>query len=95
MTAGVQLGLQLKQTGMTRAARKRNADLELARNFLVRLAMQRPGREVSADDVSGFELGNAAGSLFAEKLIWKWSGKFVPSAIPSNRCRYIRTWILL
>jgi hypothetical protein len=85
-------GKQLKLRGMTLAAAKRNADLEWARAHLVKLAMSRPSREVSADDAAGFKLGNAAGSLF-KCPEWLFV-RFKLSETESRRCGVQRIWRL-
>lgn len=93
MSTGVQLGLKLKQAGMSLAAAKRSADLEEARTFLVQVAMKRPDREVSADWVTGWKLGNAAGSLFKSEE-WVFTGRWRPSTAPTRHSAYVRIWRL-
>lgn len=86
-------GTQLKLRGMTLAAAKRNADLECARAYLVKLAQSRPDRLVSAEDAVQFNLGNAAGSLF-KCPEWEWAGRFKESTVKSRHCGLIRLWRL-
>lgn len=89
-----------KAGGMSLAADNRRELLGHARAVAVRIALSRPDRCVSADDVqralheqgvSVFALGNAAGSLFAGKA-WEWTGRFIKSERVHAHRNLIRVW---
>lgn len=86
-------GTQLKLAGMSLAAEKRSADLQEARAYLVKLAISRSDRCVSAEDVARWQLGNAAGSLFRGEE-WAWAGYFKESNSISRHSGAIRVWKL-
>lgn len=59
--------------------------------------------EVTIDDVYGWmkmcglpesSLGPAAGSIFRDKSVWEFTGKWVRSSRVSNHARMIRVWRL-
>jgi hypothetical protein len=89
-----------KVAGMGRAAESRASLLDLARPIAVYIALSRPTREVTADDVqrglvelgySPHALGNAAGSLFKGKE-WEWTGKFIKSERVHSHSNLLRVW---
>lgn len=89
-----------KDAGMSLAANNRRELLEHARRVAVRIALSRPDRCVSADDVqralhesgvSVFALGNAAGSLFAGKA-WEWTGRWLKSERKHAHSNPLRVW---
>lgn len=90
-----------KREGMRVSAGVRKHVLKLARSFAKRIAISKPGRLVTADDVQeelilhGYEphiLGNAAGSIFNDGA-WQRIG-MVKSKRVSNHARWIAQWRL-
>lgn len=85
---------QLASEGIQRA-------LEAASSVLIASALARlrelciSRRSINADDLSDFQLGNAAGAVFRLAVKNKWirfSGQFIPSSTPSAHGRMIRLW---
>ena len=95
-----ELGLQLKEEGMKKAADGRPFLLEVARDTAWMIAIERG--EVTSDDVAemmednGYfwsDLGNARGSVFVGKE-WKFTGRYKKSTRPSAHARDIKIWEL-
>ncbi len=93
-------GERLRVRGMELASRRGYEQLYRARLLAIRIAQNRPSREVTADDVgrvlkrSGYPcLGPAAGSLFKTNE-WEFTGRFVKSARTKNHSRLLRVWRL-
>ena len=93
-------GGELKDEGMARAAAGRASLLAYARGLAVEIAMARPDRCVTADDVqaalaergvSVHALGNAAGALFAGGA-WEWTGRWVKSRRAHAHHNPLRVW---
>lgn len=91
-------GERQKQEGMDRAADNRAARLAIAREVARKLAVKRPTRSITADDVGRYmkdnnlgELGPAAGSLFKTKD-WEWTGERRNSRRVSNHSRELKVW---
>ena len=96
------LGLALKREGIERASEGRSDALALGRAYAKKVALSRPDRLVSADDVTfafvraGLPadlLGPAAGALFKTPE-FEFSGKWMPSNRTSNHGRMNRLWRL-
>ena len=93
------LGEKLKEEGMDAAAQGKRQVLEYAQLIAIELAKADPNRECDADQVqniirkSGYELGNAAGSIFKGGK-WVCVG-FKKSERPQNHARLVRVWRLL
>jgi len=93
-------GQRLKNEGIKRAANNPVRPLDHAKAFAREAALQRG--EVTADDVykafiaRGMDytsLGNAAGAIFRGRE-WVFTGKWLPSARPSNHAHMNRVWRL-
>ncbi len=91
-----------KVDGMASAAESRVDILDVARKLARGIALTRPDRTCTADDVaralvaegfSVYALGNAAGSLFKGDE-WTWSGRFVQSERRHAHRNLLRVWIL-
>lgn len=89
-----------KRAGMLQAAERKEALLAFARRLAVEIALSRPSREVTADDVqaalvsrgiSERALGNAAGSLFAGDA-WRWTGRWEMSRRVHAHRNPLRVW---
>jgi hypothetical protein len=88
------------QAGMALAAANNGQVLEFAKKYAVELG--RKQTFVTADDVQrvliekGFrehDLGNAAGSVFKNRKLWRWDGiRTVKSERVSSHGRLIRVW---
>ena len=92
---------KLRDAGKDRAATERRELLWRAQNLAVNTA--RIWGVVTADCVyermaalklHPERLRNAAGSIFADKTVWEWTGEWRQSTRVSNRGRYIRVWRL-
>lgn len=90
-----------KNQGMAQAAENKRSLLEYARKIAVELAKVRG--IITADDVqmelhrrgiSIRALGSAAGSLFADKKVWQWTGDFVKSKRTHSHSNLLRAWRL-
>lgn len=88
-----------KEAGMARAADGRRDLLEYARRTAVGIALSRPDRTCTADDVQRLlheqgvgvhALGNAAGSLFRGG--WEWTGRWVKSERKHAHANLLRVW---
>jgi len=94
-------GEQKKAEGMSLAASNRSNLLGFARKVARDIALLRPDRTASADDVGRAlrrqgitqSLGNAAGSLFRGRE-WIFTGKRIKSKRVSNHAREIKVWRL-
>jgi hypothetical protein len=90
---------RLKHEGMRSAANAKKAQLRLARDIAVRIALTRDDFTCHADLVQsvliemGINLGNAAGSIFTQKD-WQFTGEFVKSKRVSNHASIRRVWKL-
>ncbi|NIN68083.1 MAG: hypothetical protein GTO63_25930 [Anaerolineae bacterium] len=94
------LGTMLKEEGKARAAKAKNPLLVMAQKLAVEIALSRPSRHISADDVqealskqgvSVHALGNAAGSIFRGSQ-WKWTGQWVYSGRAHAHRNPLRVW---
>jgi hypothetical protein len=94
------LAREARDGGLEKAAEKRRELLDLARE--IALDVVRREGVVSADEVQAelirrghtpAELGNAAGSIFAEDH-WEFTGRWRESQRVSNHARSIRVWRL-
>lgn len=89
-----------KLDGMARAAGSRPSLLAFARGLAVGIALSRPDRTCTADDVqralaergvSLFALGNSAGALFVGGD-WRWTGGRVKSERRHAHANEIKVW---
>lgn len=93
-------GEQLKEQGIDRAVSVRQAEVAMARQIAVDMALASPNRRITADHVQsvlkrrGIDLGNAAGAIFKGKN-WRWTGECVQSSRVSNHSRILRVWELV
>lgn len=87
-----------KREGMKRAIR--SEELEIARAIAESLAQTGP---ISMDDVMrelirqgyGIDfLGNSAGSVFADRKKWEWTGELIKSSRVRSHQNLLRTWKL-
>jgi len=91
-------GERLKQRGMALAAGNNKMQLELAR--LIAAQLGRAKKFITADDVGRIlkhsydieSLGPSAGSLFAVKADWRWTGRRMKSSRKSNHRRELKIW---
>lgn len=92
-------GIELKQEGIDRAKRAKKEMVAAARRHLVEVAITRHDLRVTADDarqwadLRGLSLGNAAGSLFAQRW-WIDTGDREASSYASNHAHANRVWRL-
>jgi hypothetical protein len=92
-------GLALKEIGMNLAADSKSANLTLAKEIAIQIALKDPNQECNIDLVQmivipmGIVLGNSAGSVFKDKR-WEFSGKWIPSSRISNHGHSVRVWRL-
>lgn len=92
-------GKHRKEEGVSLASNNRKAILQQARKCAKLIAISRPSRTVTADDVQKAllaagrtpgELGNAAGGIFRGKM-WEYAG-VEKSARSTNNSRRICVW---
>ena len=92
-------GEHLKDHGIDRASRSREALVQEARAIAIRIARTRG--EVTYDDVyiemlkRGLQpehIGNAAGSIFRDPQIFSFTGRWAKSTRISNHARVNRVW---
>lgn len=85
--------------GIARAEQNNNMVFDLAKQRAIELGRKQGA--VTADDVQAaliadglteFDLGNAAGSVFRNRKLWRWEGKTVKSARVSRHASLIRVW---
>lgn len=95
-------GELLKAQGMARAAVNRAGLVDLARQIAVKVALSRPSREFTADDIqegiiaAGYSdraLGPAAGAVFLDKR-FESTGRLEPSRRACNHRHCNRVWRL-
>lgn len=93
-------GERRKEEGMGLAASSKQELLDFARCLAVEIALSRPDRTCTADDVqlalhargiSIFSLGNAAGSLFRGKH-WEFTQRWIKSERTHSHRNDIRIW---
>lgn len=91
---------RLKERGMELAAAAKQPLLTLARIGAAEIARRRDSRCVTADDVQQFlvdegldegSLGNAAGSVFKDRTVWKFEG-YEKSKRELAHARVIAVW---
>jgi hypothetical protein len=96
----VTTGTQLKLEGLEKAASRHAVDLRRAQQIAELIAGF--GKPITSDDVRwafyehqgrDLKIGNAIGSLFANKKKWEWVGR-VKSARVSSHARYVSQWRL-
>lgn len=87
------------EQGIAQAAENKSSLLEFAKKKAIELG--RNNTFVTADDVqlalvaegiSDRALGNAAGSVFRNKKLWRFTGRTVSSERVSSHGRLIRVW---
>lgn len=87
------------EQGIAQAAAKKRSVLEFAKKKAIELGRQ--NWCVTADDVqlalvaegiSDRALGNAAGSVFKDKTLWRYANRVVKSERVSSHGRLIRVW---
>jgi hypothetical protein len=102
-TFDVEEGERRRGDGMGAAAVSHEHVLRLARHACVEAALARSERTATADDAQNWlinqgyssdYLGNAAGSLFADKDTWEFTGRWVRSQRVSNHGHQNRVWRL-
>lgn len=95
-------GLRRKEKGIDTAAENRRTLLKHARAVAEEIAMSKPDRTVTADDVaerldaegiSVHALGNAAGALFQGDR-WIWTGRRIKSRRPHAHANELKVWRL-
>jgi len=102
-TFNAEEGTRRREDGMGAAATSRKVVLDLARDACVAAALAREDRTATADDAqkwlidqgySSDYLGNAAGSLFRDRLTWEFTGAWAASQRASNHGHKNRVWRL-
>lgn len=89
---GLTLGEACKTIGMAEAAAAKSTPLDDARAWAVKVC-ERFG-QVTADDVSQWDLGPAAGSLFRGDARFVCTGRTQKSVQPKNHARLLMIWVL-
>ena len=90
---------RLAEEGKQAAAEASSASLDQARRIARTIAVRRDDRCVTADDIGeelerlgAPQLGPEAGSVFAQKSVWEFTGRRVKSSRVSNRHRELKVW---
>ncbi len=98
--SSLEAGERAKELGIATAASNKASLLRHAQQLAIRLALARPDRCCTADDIqaalvaegiSEHALGNAAGALFRPKG-WVWTGRMVKSRREHAHANLLRLW---